>query len=295
MAEQISLDAVSKRYPGASQAALSEVSLEVEAGTFLVLLGPSGSGKTTLLRTVAGIEQVTSGRIRIGGRTVADGRVHVPPDQRDLSMVFQDYALWPHLKAHDNVAFALRRRKLPRGQARDRAAAMLDRVGLGALGQRYPNELSGGEQQRAALAPALVADTGLILCDEPLSNLDADLRERLRLEISGLVREAGATTVYITHDQAEAFALADRWASWNADGSSTRAPRKRSTPSPRRRSWPGSPGCPESCRSRCAGGPPMARSRWNWPGRPRPSRSTPRRGRSALGGRACPSARRPRC
>jgi iron(III) transport system ATP-binding protein len=210
MAEQISLDAVSKRYPGASQAALSEVSVEVEAGTFLVLLGPSGSGKTTLLRTVAGIEQVTSGRIRIGGRTVTDGRVHVPPDQRDLSMVFQDYALWPHLRAHDNVAFALRRRKLPRGQARDRAAAMLDRIGLGALGQRYPNELSGGEQQRVALARALVADTGLILCDERLSNLDADLRERMRLEISGLVREAGATTVYITHDQAEAFALADR-------------------------------------------------------------------------------------
>jgi iron(III) transport system ATP-binding protein len=210
VAEQISLDAVSKRYPGASQAALSGVSLEVEAGTFLVLLGPSGSGKTTLLRTVAGIEQVSSGRIRIGGRTVADGRVHIPPDQRDLSMVFQDYALWPHLKAHDNVAFALRRRKLPRVQARDRVAAMLDRVGLGALGQRYPNELSGGEQQRVALARALVADTGLILCDEPLSNLDADLRERMRLEISGLVREAGATTVYITHDQAEAFALADR-------------------------------------------------------------------------------------
>ena len=141
---------------------------------------------------------------------VADERVHVPPDQRDLSMVFQDYALWPHLRAHDNVAFALRRRKLPRAQGRERAAAMLDRVGLGALGQRYPNELSGGEQQRVALARALVADTGLILCDEPLSNLDADLRERMRLEISALVREAGATTVYITHDQAEAFALADR-------------------------------------------------------------------------------------
>ncbi len=210
MAEQISLDSVSKRYPGGSQPALAGVSLDVGAGTFLVLLGPSGSGKTTLLRSVAGIERVTSGRISIGGRTVADGRVHVPPDQRDLSMVFQDYALWPHLTVHDNVAFALRRRKLPRAQARERAAAMLDRVGLGALGQRYPNELSGGEQQRVALARALVADTGLILCDEPLSNLDADLRERMRLEISALVREAGATTVYITHDQAEAFALADR-------------------------------------------------------------------------------------
>jgi ABC-type Fe3+/spermidine/putrescine transport system ATPase subunit len=209
VAEQISLDSVSKTYPGGSQA-LREVSLDVGPGMFLVLLGPSGSGKTTLLRCLAGIERVTSGRIAIGGRMVADGRVHVPPDQRDLSMVFQDYALWPHLKAHDNVAFALRRRKLPRAQGQERAAAMLDRVGLGALGQRYPNELSGGEQQRVALARALVADTGLILCDEPLSNLDADLRERMRLEISALVREAGATTVYITHDQAEAFALADR-------------------------------------------------------------------------------------
>ncbi len=182
----------------------------MDPGTFLVLLGPSGSGKTTLLRCLAGIERVTSGRITIGGRTVADGRVHVSPDQRDLSMVFQDYALWPHLRAQDNVAFALRRRKLPRAEGRERSAAMLARVGLGALGDRYPNQLSGGEQQRVALARALVADTGLILCDEPLSNLDADLRERMRLEISALVREAGATTIYITHDQAEAFALADR-------------------------------------------------------------------------------------
>ncbi len=209
MAEHISIDAVSKVYLGGNQA-LRDVSLDVAAGTFLVLLGPSGSGKTTLLRCLAGIERVTSGRIEIGGRPVADGRVHMPPDQRDLSMVFQDYALWPHLTVRDNVAFALRRRKLPRVTARERAAAMLDRVGLGALSGRYPNELSGGEQQRVALARALVADTGLILCDEPLSNLDADLRERMRLEISSLVREAGATTVYITHDQAEAFALADR-------------------------------------------------------------------------------------
>ena len=125
-------------------------------------------------------------------------------------MVFQDYALWPHLSARDNVAFALRRRRLSRAECRSRAAEMLDRVGLGALADRYPNELSGGEQQRVALARALIADTGLILCDEPLSNLDADLRERMRVEISALVREAAATTVYITHDQAEAFALADR-------------------------------------------------------------------------------------
>ncbi len=209
MAEHISIAGVSKVYLGGHQA-LRDVSLDVAAGTFLVLLGPSGSGKTTLLRCLAGIERVTTGRIEIGGRAVADGRVHVPPDQRDLSMVFQDYALWPHLTARDNVAFALRRRKLSRATAREQAAAMLDRVGLGALGGRYPGELSGGEQQRVALARALVGDTGLILCDEPLSNLDADLRERMRLEISSLVRDVAATTVYITHDQAEAFALADR-------------------------------------------------------------------------------------
>jgi iron(III) transport system ATP-binding protein len=209
VADAITITALGKTYPGGNEA-LRAVSLEVEPGSFLVLLGPSGSGKTTLLRCLAGIERVTSGRIVIGQRTVADGRTHLPPDQRDLSMVFQDYALWPHLSARDNVAFALRRRHLPKAQCRSRADQMLGRVGLGPLADRYPNELSGGEQQRVALARALIADTGLILCDEPLSNLDADLRERMRVEISALVREAAATTVYITHDQAEAFALADK-------------------------------------------------------------------------------------
>ena len=209
MAERITIEHLSKVYPGGNQA-LRDVSLSVEPGTFLVLLGPSGSGKTTLLRSVAGIERISSGRILLGGTAVADGRAHVPPDRRDLSMVFQDYALWPHLTAGDNVAFALRRRRLSRAECRERALAMLDRVGLHPLAARYPNELSGGEQQRVALARALIADTGLILCDEPLSNLDADLRERMRVQISDLVRQAEATTVYITHDQAEAFALADQ-------------------------------------------------------------------------------------
>jgi iron(III) transport system ATP-binding protein len=209
VAERISAQGVTKVYPGGNQA-LREVSLEVEPGRFLVLLGPSGSGKTTLLRSLAGIERITAGRITIGSATVADGRAHLPPERRDLSMVFQDYALWPHLTARDNVAFALRRRKLAKDACRARAGAMLDRVGLGQLAGRYPNELSGGEQQRVALARALVAETGLILCDEPLSNLDADLRERMRVEIASLVREAAATTIYITHDQAEAFALADQ-------------------------------------------------------------------------------------
>jgi iron(III) transport system ATP-binding protein len=209
VADPITIENLGKTYPGGN-VALRDVSIDVDPGTFLVLLGPSGSGKTTLLRCLAGIERVSSGRIVIGQRTVADGRIHLPPDQRDLSMVFQDYALWPHLSARDNVAFALRRRHLSRAECRSRAQEMLGRVGLGVLADRYPNELSGGEQQRVALARALIADTGLILCDEPLSNLDADLRERMRVEISALVREAAATTVYITHDQAEAFALADK-------------------------------------------------------------------------------------
>jgi iron(III) transport system ATP-binding protein len=205
---RISFERVGKTYPGGNQA-LRGISLDVPASTFLVLLGPSGSGKTTLLRCLAGIERVTSGSITLGGRVVAGPRVHVPPEQRDLSMVFQDYALWPHMTAAANVAFALRRRGLDRASCHARALALLERVGLGSLASRYPNELSGGEQQRVALARALIADTGLILADEPLSNLDADLRERMRVEISSLVREAAATTVYITHDQAEAFALAD--------------------------------------------------------------------------------------
>ncbi|MHB1553946.1 MAG: ABC transporter ATP-binding protein [Acidimicrobiales bacterium] len=209
MAERLVVQAASKVYPGGNHA-LRGPSFTVDPGTFMVLLGPSGSGKTTLLRSLAGIERLSSGRIEIGTTVVADGKTHLPPERRDLAMVFQDYALWPHLTARDNVAFALRRRRLARHAARIRAMDMLERVGLGHLGDRFPTQLSGGEQQRVALARALVADTGLLLCDEPLSNLDADLRERMRVEISSLVREVGATTIYITHDQLEAFALADK-------------------------------------------------------------------------------------
>jgi iron(III) transport system ATP-binding protein len=204
----IEITAATKRF--GAKVALDDVDLEVPAGTFCVLLGPSGSGKTTLLRSVAGIERLSSGRVTIGGRLVADGATHRPPEHRNLSMVFQDYALWPHLSAARNVEFALGRRQLGRSVATERARSMLERVGLGHLAERYPNELSGGEQQRVALARALVAATDVLLFDEPLSNLDADLRERMRLEIATLTRESGATSLYITHDQAEAFALADR-------------------------------------------------------------------------------------
>lgn len=210
MGEQISIESVTKVFAGASRA-LDGISLSVDPGVVLVLLGPSGSGKTTLLRCLAGIERISSGRIEIGGKLVAQGSsVHLPPERRDLAMVFQDYALWPHMVARDNVAYALKRRGLVKAAREIEALSMLARVGLGELAARYPSELSGGEQQRVALARALVGNTGLILCDEPLSNLDADLRERMRIEISSLVRRAEATAVYITHDQSEAFALADR-------------------------------------------------------------------------------------
>lgn len=190
--------------------ALERVDLKVEQGSFTVLLGPSGSGKTTLLRCIGGVEFPSTGQIRIGGRVVASSSQRVPPERRGLSMVFQDYALWPHMNVISNVTFALRRTGMAKTQAEQKASALLERMGLSKLIRRYPNELSGGEQQRVALARALVADVKLVLFDEPLSNLDADLREHLRIEISTLIRDSGATALYITHDQREALALADR-------------------------------------------------------------------------------------
>ncbi|HVC67477.1 MAG TPA: ABC transporter ATP-binding protein [Acidimicrobiales bacterium] len=204
----VELDGLTKRYD--RKTVLDDVSLRIDPGSFSVLLGPSGSGKSTLARCVAGIERVDAGAVRFDGQVMAGSRTHVSPDQRGLAMVFQDYALWPHMTALENIAFALRRLRPSRESATARAAGMLERVGLGALGGRYPGDLSGGEQQRVALARAMVAEPGLLLFDEPLSNLDADLRERLRVEIATLTRETGCTVIYITHDQSEAFALADR-------------------------------------------------------------------------------------
>jgi iron(III) transport system ATP-binding protein len=190
--------------------ALDGVDLTVTAGQFMVLLGPSGSGKTTLLRLVAGIDRPTAGSITIGDTVVADRGHYLPPQRRGLAMVFQDYALWPQVSVLSNVVYALERLHLPRQEARRRALAMLDRVGLAQLANRRPPELSGGEQQRVALARALVARPAVLLCDEPLSHLDTDLRERLRTEIATLARENDTTVLYITHDQGEAFALADQ-------------------------------------------------------------------------------------
>ena len=203
----VEMDGLTKRY--GDVLALSEVSLTLDPGRFLVLLGPSGSGKSTLIRCLAGIERPSEGTIALAGSPVAVGRKHVPPERRDLAMVFQDFALWPHLTVARNVGFALRRRRTSSAEAARRVSQMLERVGIGHLASRYPHELSGGEQQRVALARALVGQPSLLLFDEPLSSLDANLRERLRIEIGTLVREIGASAVYITHDQGEAFALGD--------------------------------------------------------------------------------------
>ncbi|HUY57367.1 MAG TPA: ABC transporter ATP-binding protein [Candidatus Micrarchaeaceae archaeon] len=189
---------------------LDTVDLDVAAGQFVVLLGPSGSGKTTLLRCVAGTERPTTGTLWVGGAEVSGPAGYVPPERRGLAMVFQDYALWPHMNARANVAFAVKRLGLSRSAARQRSMEMLERVGLAELAESYPSQLSGGEQQRVALARALGSGSKLLLCDEPLSNLDAHLRERIRVEISTLCRESGASVIYITHDQQEAFALADK-------------------------------------------------------------------------------------
>ncbi len=191
-------------------AALAGIHFEVQPGEFLVLLGPSGSGKSTLIRSLAGVETLDSGQIALSGRTVSDGRRQVASEHRDLAMVFQDYALWPHLSVAGNVGYALRRRRHSASERDRRIGQALERVGLGQHHRRYPHQLSGGEQQRVGLARAIVAQPRLLLFDEPLSNLDADLREHLRVEIATLTRESGATAVYITHDQSEAFALADR-------------------------------------------------------------------------------------
>ena len=201
------IDDVHKRY--GAHAALRGFSLSLAPGEIVCLLGASGSGKTTLLRIVAGLEQVDSGRVMLDGELVdAPGTRALPAQRRGLGMVFQDYALWPHLSALDNVALPLRARR--RADAAGDAQRMLERVGLAELGARRPHELSGGQQQRVALARALAVKPRLLLCDEPLSNLDAALREELRELIGAVVREHGLAALYITHDQREALALGDR-------------------------------------------------------------------------------------
>ncbi|WP_052231542.1 ABC transporter ATP-binding protein [Tepidimonas taiwanensis] len=204
---ELSVTQVGVRYPGAAQAAVEGVTLGLRTGDIGVLIGPSGCGKTTLLRAVAGLERIAHGSIALSGRLVSAAGVHLPPEARRVGMVFQDYALFPHLDVERNVAFGLRH--LDAAQRRERVAQALALVGLDGLQRRYPHELSGGQQQRVALARALAPQPRLLLLDEPFSNLDVDLRERLAHEIRAIIKSAGLTALFVTHDQMEAFAIGD--------------------------------------------------------------------------------------
>ena len=201
----VRLEQVSKRYAKNAPPAVDQVSLIFDAGRLTTLLGPSGCGKTTTLRMVAGLERATSGRIFIGDREVT----HLPATQRDVSMVFQSYALFPHLRVEENIRYGLDVSGVPREQARARVEEVQQLLGLGPLAQRYPHELSGGQQQRVAVARALVLKPQVLLFDEPLSNLDAKLRRHVRQEIRDLQQSLGLTVIYVTHDQEEALAVSD--------------------------------------------------------------------------------------
>jgi iron(III) transport system ATP-binding protein len=211
----LSITGLSKRFGGRTQAvAIDDLDLEVEPGEFLVLLGPSGCGKTTTLRCIAGLESGDTGRIAFGDRPVFDAsaRINVPPNKRNIGMVFQTYALWPHMRVRDNIGYPLRARRVEKATAKEWIAAVAELVDCSELLDRYPAQLSGGQQQRIALARGLVARPDLVLFDEPLSNLDARLRDQVRTEIHELHRHLGFTAVYVTHDQTEALALGDRLA-----------------------------------------------------------------------------------
>jgi iron(III) transport system ATP-binding protein len=204
----LELRRVGKRFADDRPPAVDDLSVSLEAGRILALLGPSGCGKTTTLRLIAGFEAPDAGEIALGGRLVARaGDGGVPPEERSVGVVFQDYALFPHLNVEANVAFGVSR--LPRAQRRARVARMLELVGLEALASRYPHELSGGQQQRVATARALAPAPTLLLLDEPFSNLDADLRAQMRDEVQRLLRATGTTAIFVTHDQEEAFTIAD--------------------------------------------------------------------------------------
>ena len=204
------LAGIEKRY-GAT-VAVARVDLEVREGEFVTLLGPSGCGKTTTLGLIAGFFPPTRGEIYLKGQPVAD----LPPFKRDIGVVFQDYALFPHMTAGENVAFGLKMRNLPKAEIEERVREALDLVQLAGLAGRAPLQLSGGQRQRVALARALVIRPTVLLLDEPLSNLDLKLREEMRVEIAGLQRRLGITTVFVTHDQGEALVMSDRIAVMNA-------------------------------------------------------------------------------
>lgn len=203
----VALQGLTKRF--GSAVALDNISLEIAHGQLVCLLGPSGCGKTTAMRLIAGFIEPTAGEIVIGDRVVSSTKRMVPPERRNVSMVFQSYALWPHMTVAENVAYGLTLRKMDRDTIRGKVDAILATTKLAELAARYPGELSGGQQQRVALARALVVEPETLLLDEPLSNLDANLREDMRFEVRRLHDEYRYTTVYVTHDQSEAMTTAD--------------------------------------------------------------------------------------
>src|SRR5215467_4193129 len=204
----VTIKGLSKSY-GAEAAAVSDLDLVIRDNSFVTLLGPSGCGKTTTLRLIAGYMKPDAGTIHVGERLLSSPDGVVPPEHRGMGMVFQNYAVWPHKTVFENVVFGLKIRKIPTAEARRKVEETLGLVNLNGLERRYPNELSGGQQQRVALARSLVVEPDILLLDEPLSNLDAKLRERMRTELKVLQRRTGITFVYVTHDQAEALALSD--------------------------------------------------------------------------------------
>ena len=205
---------LTKRYPGV--VAVDGIDLSVRHGEFVCLLGPSGCGKTTTLRMIAGFIEPDAGEIRVGGAPMSAVGAVVPPERRNMSMIFQSYAVWPHMTVRDNVGYALRMRKLPLAERVTRVDGLLKAAKLTGQADRYPSELSGGQQQRVALARALAAKPDILLMDEPLSNLDANLRHEMRFEIRRLHDAFQYTSIYVTHDQIEAMTMADRIVVMNA-------------------------------------------------------------------------------
>ena len=195
----VSFHGLTKKFTG--MAAVDDLCLEIKDGEFVSLLGPSGCGKTTTLRLVAGFLQPDAGEIRVNDQVISSASTLIPPERRNMSMIFQSYAIWPHMTVFENVAYGLKFKKLARREVEEKAERLLRVVHLEALKARYPAELSGGQQQRVALARALVVEPQILLLDEPLSNLDANLREEMRFEIRRLHEEFGITTIYVTHER----------------------------------------------------------------------------------------------
>ena len=210
--EIIRIEGIAKSY--GDHQVHKDLSLSIEKGECFTLLGPSGCGKTVLLRLIAGFETADAGRISIDNTVVSDpaAGIYIPPDSRGLGVVFQDYAVWPHMSVFENVAYPLKIAKRPKDEIRNRVMESIEMVGMTGLDRRLPSELSGGQQQRVALARALVANSSLMLLDEPLTNLDANLREEMRFEIKELQRKLNITVLYVTHDQEVALAISDRLA-----------------------------------------------------------------------------------